>query len=385
MWLLLLGCRSTSDFFKSYKPEYSNFEIQKIQANGIQPVDFQKTEEEWPKIVVGQSQPLKFKADGLKFAVIGDTGCRLVESAFGKKYQNCSSMEEWPYPVLAKSVSKEKYDFLIHTGDYHYREHCSDENLCPSYTKSLGYGWAAWWDDFYGPSQDLFKKSPILFVRGNHEDCKRAYNGWGPLSVYSKPFDLKSEQECVEIEPYQWIEMGDLIMINFDDSGFQDRAPSLPHTRKMWVDKLSEIAERIKALPNKKEIWFLTHKPVLAYVPNDKGGPKDIDDYLRDVMKDAKLTKKIDYFLSGHVHNQQIVFGKKNVLQHVIGHSGTALDPFATRIKTDKVISTTDSKYSFGYALFERKGFKKWQIIYKNDKGDKVMTCLLKDNKADCN
>ncbi len=90
-----------------------------------------------------------------------------------------------------------------------------------------------------------------------------------------------------------------------------------------------------------------------------KTEPLAIKDYLRALMTEAGLINKIDYFLSGHIHNQQLVLSEKNQLQQIIvGHSGTALDTFGQKIKNSKMISTTESKTSFGYAIFERTGFK---------------------------
>jgi hypothetical protein len=41
-----------------------------------------------------------------------------------------------------------------------------------------GYGWDTWKADFFDPAQALLKAAPWVMVRGNHETCTRAGQGW---------------------------------------------------------------------------------------------------------------------------------------------------------------------------------------------------------------
>lgn len=378
--LFLTSCQSSSKKFVT--EPFEPIKINKIVSTGIQPVEVTYQKNKWPQVNYLAIEKNKMSSKNLRFAVIGDTGCRLKETAKGSSHQNCNVSNEWPYPELIQSLVKEKFSFAIHTGDYHYREHCTDEKLCPTYSKSVGYGWNAWWDDFYDPTQPLFKKTPVLLVRGNHEDCARAFQGWAPLSADNKDFN----SDCAAIEPYQWIELEDMVFINFDDSAFQDRKLSPEKDRKKWLEIFNEISMRIKNLQGKKEIWFLAHKPVSGFVPDDKiAEPFAIGNFLKDLLSESGLLKQVDYFLSGHIHNQQFVVADKNMLQIIVGHSGTALDPFGRKINNQKLISSTDTKYSFGYGIFERLGFKKWKMIFKNADGSLDMVCKITNKKVSCN
>jgi predicted phosphodiesterase len=374
------GCQ-TSPVVQKQTP-FEKFTIEKMVEDGIQDVEFSPSDKAWPEVNVEKAgRGLAVNSQTVVMAVVGDTGCRLKEWSGGSAYQRCHLTDEWPYPEIAKKIASEKYDFLIHTGDYHYREHCTDPKLCPIYTKSIGYTWNAWWDDFYGPSQVLFKKSPVLLVRGNHEDCQRAHSGWGPLS----PLNKKFTDSCEAIEPYQWIEIGDLVLINFDDSAFEDRNKLTPAEMAQWTEKFKEILTRIESLRNKKEIWFLTHKPVMGYVPNrEDAEPESITQNLKSVLTESGLIKKIDYILSGHIHNQQIVMNDPDIKQLIVAHTATSLDPFGRKITNQNIITTTDSKFSFGYALFERKGFKKWNWNFKNASGQLVLSCQVDKQKVNC-
>ena len=388
LWIItihsLTSCQSVPRSSVNPALEFTDFEINKIQQNGSQSVLFQARSAVWPEVKYQDIKPLSFHptaSSPLRIAILGDTGCRLKENKGQPFYQNCQSKEEWPYPEVVKTIAQEPYDFAIHTGDYHYREQCSDPKKCPQLSRSLGYGWLAWWDDFYQPTQPLFKKSPILFVRGNHEDCQRAFSGWGPLSVLQKKF----EDSCQEIEPYQWIEIEDLVLINFDDSAFDDRSAWSELDQKKWLSILSELADRARSLNGKKEIWFLAHKPVFGFVPSrEDAEPQVINENLKKLMIQSKLVKEIDYFQSGHIHNQQVARDPQGPLQVIVGHTGTSLDPFGRKILTDQIVTTTESKSSFGYAIFERIGFKKWNWIFKNQQGRPELICQVQAQKTQC-
>lgn len=374
----MLGCQSAPTVSQN---QFTPFELRKIIERGIQTVDLSPSKSDWPNLKYKDLKPFSFKSDNLKIAILGDTGCRLIENQFGAKYQDCPNPKEWPYAKAVATITKETYDFAIHTGDYHYREKCTDAVLCPQLTKSLGYGWPAWWDDFYGPSQALFEKSPLLFVRGNHEDCNRAYSGWGPLSSSNKKF----QDRCHEIEPYQWIEMGDLVLINFDDSAFIDREELKTGDREKWVQQLKQLEMRLAELKNKKEIWFIAHKPVVGFMPDKSTAePIEIKKNLYSVMKEVGLLSRIDFLLAGHLHSQQLMNSADLPLQIVVGATGTALEPFGRKIMNEKLTTTTENKYSFSYAVFERTGFKRWHWQFKDLDGVTQLDCKVNEGKANC-
>ena len=371
------GCQSLPQVMN---PRFEEFKIQKLSTSGIETVTVHFNSLNWPEVQFYKVAPLNVNSKNLNIAVIGDTGCRLKESNGKGVYQNCSVTKEWAYPEVAKSLQGETYDFAVHTGDYHYREQCSDPKLCSLYAQHTGYGWAAWWDDFFAPSLPLFKKSPWLFVRGNHEDCKRAYQGWSILSSVVK----RIQDSCEEIENYQWIEMDDLVFINFDNSAFEDRQELTPKDSVKWKEQFLKITQQIKQLKTKKEIWFLVHKPVLGFVPSPADAePVAVKPNMMQLLKQTGLYDQIDIFLSGHIHNQQLV-PDDNKLQLIVGHGGSALDPFGRKIFTEQLVTTTENKYSFGYALFHRSGFKKWDFTFKNQFGEVELKCHLDKNKASC-
>lgn len=376
------GCSTTSSSVSARR--FQDFKIRKITERGLETVTVRDARAEWPELQSGEAVPLKVNSQNIRIAVLGDTGCRLKEWPGGGAYQNCRNGSDWVFPQLAQSVERENYELLIHTGDYHYREHCSRAE-CAEITESVGYNWATWWDDFYGPAQGLLKKTPWLTMRGNHEDCERAHAGWAPLSAIRSGFT----GACESIEPYQWIEMGDLVFINFDNADFEDRLPMNEMLRQKWLPHLQAISKRIGAAKQRggaeKEFWLLAHIPAYAFVPDLKTAePVAITDNFSSLLKASGLLKKIDYILSGHIHNQQIVPRSSAPLQLIVGNSGTALDAFGRILNTSKVISTTDTRQSYGYTLLERQGLRDWKIVLKDTGGDTVMSCSVKAHRVFC-
>ena len=380
-FLFLLSCQT---HLNSSAPIFETFQIQKLSTAGIETTvvstNTAVTNSNWPTVEHLKPVPLVLNAQSLRIAVIGDTGCRLKESNGKGVYQDCSDPKAWPYPEVAKTLLTENYDFAIHTGDFHYREQCSDPKVCAAITHHVGYGWEAWWEDYFQPSLNLFKKSPWIFVRGNHEECSRAFEGWSVLS----PMIKKTSDACEQVEPFQWVELSDLVFINFDNSSFQDRKILSATEVDFWQGKLIDVRKKIEVLNSKKEIWFVTHKPVLGFYPDPTDAePIAISANMEDMLKQSGVYEKVDYFLSGHIHNQQVV-PEADKLQLIIGHSGSSLDSFGRILKTSKINSITENKTSFGYAIFQRTGFKKWNFVFKDVHGEKKLECLSASATIQC-
>jgi len=92
--------------------------------------------------------------DSLQIVGIGDTGCR-------KK--NCEGKRNLSFKGVIKNIIKKTPhpDFAVHVGDYRYFE-----------GKDFNDAWYEWELEFFGPAQPLFDRTPVIFTRGNHEQCK---------------------------------------------------------------------------------------------------------------------------------------------------------------------------------------------------------------------
>lgn len=123
--------------------------------------------------VEGTALPVP-KGEIRRIVILGDTGCRIKKD----KTQNCDDPHEWPYEDVARQAANTHPDLVIHVGDYLYREKSCQGRavVCPD--TPIGYGWDVWDADFFSPSAKLFAAAPWIMVRGNHETCKRAGEGW---------------------------------------------------------------------------------------------------------------------------------------------------------------------------------------------------------------
>ena len=116
------------------------------------------------------------RAEPRRIVVIGDTGCRMKLS--DRIFQACNDARQWPFAQIAAAAAAAAPDLVIHVGDYHYRE-----NVCPADNAGCagspwGYGWDAWNADLFIPARPLLATAPWVVVRGNHESCDRAGQGW---------------------------------------------------------------------------------------------------------------------------------------------------------------------------------------------------------------
>jgi hypothetical protein len=69
-------------------------------------------------------------------------------------------------------------DLVIHVGDYHYREDPCPLGNAGCAGSPWGYGWDVWDADFFTPGAPLLAAAPWIVIRGNHEACGRAGQGW---------------------------------------------------------------------------------------------------------------------------------------------------------------------------------------------------------------
>ena len=116
------------------------------------------------------------KTDIKRIVVIADTGCRL--KAAENDFQPCNDAVAWPFAQVAQSAALTKPDLVIHISDMHYRESPCPAGNAGCAGSPWGYGFDAWQADFFVPAKPLLAAAPWVFVRGNHEICSRAGQGW---------------------------------------------------------------------------------------------------------------------------------------------------------------------------------------------------------------
>lgn len=321
-----------------------------------------------------------------KIIFIGDTGCRLKENKNFDAYQNCSNPRDWGYSAVMNIIAPEKPDLIVHLGDYHYREQCSEGKICRQYTTATGYGWKAWDLDFFTPSEKGFAAAPWIFLRGNHEDCKRAFAGYKLLT------EQKWDQTCIDHEETEYIQIGDLLIVQMDSTTLTDKPESAENV-EIWEKKFKDIEAHLKRV-QAKHVWLVTHRPVLALVRDKKGGLETTNINLQKAFLKTGLNKKIHWIIGGHVHNTQYLKAANMPLQIVVGNSGTFLDDHDELKNTDQILkhkiagfevteffTDTLTAQSFGYAVMTKSADNKsWNLEFKDLDGKTTFSSSKEKN-----
>jgi hypothetical protein len=291
----------------------------------------------------GKALPLP-RADIKRIVVFGDTGCRIKGK---KRPQNCDDPDKWPYAKVAEHAALAHPDLIIHLGDYLYRESCS---VAACEDLRTGYGWDVWKVDFFEPSLPLFSAAPWIMVRGNHESCSRAGDGWFRFLYRGRP-----RPACPEMSPFfvtnlgsqGFVVMDSSAVAGVDDSESTDdddddedgSGPAADLIEKIQRQYLS-IAQSIPA-----PAWLLTHSPFNAVRRDKATGENKIDNTVQQQAIGDALSPNIAMIVSGHIHVfEALTFAPANPErppQLVVGTGGDKLAKFSKALPTWYGIGTT--------------------------------------------
>ena len=279
--------------------------------------------------------------DPKKIVVIGDTGCKVKVTEKKMEIQDCNKAEAWPFALVARSAANWNPDLVIHVGDFHYRESDCPKDHPECLGSKTGDNWESWQQDFFEPARPLLEAAPWIFVRGNHELCKRGGHGWFNLLDH-KPF----VEGCADKTPPYIVSMKEkdfLVLDSADDGNIQ---PSL---------------NGIKA--QRKNTWLLSHRPIFTAKFDDES------------TLVAKVPKELKDFLSlslvGHVHTVSLNrFGKKQPAEFILGIGGSKLDQTQTKESFQAV-----TFHDFGFTTLEKRTEKNWKVIIHDRYGKDIIRC----------
>ena len=350
----------------------------------------------------GQSLPLP-PAEIKRIVVIGDTGCRLKKS--DKAYQACNNSKDYPFAQIAASAAQWKPDLVVHVGDYLYRE-----NACPADNPGCanspwGYGWDAWQADFFTPGAELLKAAPWVMVRGNHESCARAGQGWWrmldprPLLPNHDCNDAASDEIGDYSDPYA-IPLGDdAQLIILDTSNTPGGVIPQGDIRQK---KYSDMYVKLDKLSQQSSYNIATnHHPILGFSAkkNKQGeitllpGNQGIQSVF-EAINPLIMPPRINALLSGHVHAwQEVSFSSPHPTQFIAGFSGTQEDiiplpaelpPGATPAHGAVVEHLSSWVNGFGFMTMERKSAKQWDVKVWDTAGHQVNACSIEGRHSVC-
>lgn len=245
-----------------------------------------------------------------RIVVVGDTGCRIkvTASASSPPIQDCASPGAWPWPRLAAAAARTHPDLVIHVGDYHYREYCNDPAQCAPVRDQgvvVGYGWRGWNADFFTPAAPLLKAAPWIMVRGNHENCDRAGDGWmrflSPL-----PYQVCGDQlygsdsrsvlaNNLTADAYRIDLDRELTLIIADNAGAEDYLPAT--ARPDDVPLFKRQLRALQSLPASQRAWLFTHRPLWYDLLSAPSQPNALQVALRE-----EPPANLQMVFSGHEH-----------------------------------------------------------------------------------
>jgi hypothetical protein len=283
-----------------------------------------------------------------RILVFGDTGCRIARS----ELQDCDDPAAWPFPQIAATAAKARPDLVIHVGDYHYRE-----APCPAERKGCarspwGYGFDAWQADFFEPAAPLLAAAPWIMVRGNHEDCARAGEGW--IRFLDR---LPATANCRDLTGIFVAQLGGFGIVVVDGARAEDSKADDSVLAGVLRSQFAGVAAKVPA-----EAWLVSHRPLNAMRGADDRPLNVVENSVQERAFGSLLPSGVRMTVAGHIHFFQAVdFGGASPPQLVVGTGGdnlAAVPPVSVvgaDINGHKVVNSVT--YSgFAYMVWDRTG-----------------------------
>jgi hypothetical protein len=352
--------------------------------------------------VEGRRLPLP-AAEINRIVVIGDTGCRIKKA--DNAAQPCNDPQQYPFAAVAAAAANWKPDLVVHVGDYLYRE-----NACPDGNQGCagspwGYGWDAWNADFFNPAKPLLQAAPWVMVRGNHESCTRAGQGWWRLI---DPRPLLPGRDCVTAnnddngdysDPYAVPLGGNAQLIVLDTSNTTNGVIAHGDIREI---KYADMYRKLDALSQQASYNIgVNHHPILGFAAvADAQGKTSLlpgNGGLQSVFGEINplfLPPGVKAMLSGHVHVwEEVSFSSPHPTQFIAGFSGTSEDtvPLPATLPPGLVPAPgamvehfSSWVNGFGYMTMERDGASRWNVKVWDVSGRQVNACRIEGNRSVC-
>jgi Calcineurin-like phosphoesterase len=352
-----------------------------------------------------------------RIVIVADTGCRMKASE--NAFQACNDAAKWPFAQIAQSAAALKPDLVLHIGDIHYRESPCPASLAGCAGSPWGYGFDAWQADFFAPAKPLLAAAPWVFVRGNHESCGRAGQGWfrffdrEPYSAARSCNDPALDDTADYTRPYAVPLAPDTQLIVFDSSKtsgkpFKSSDPAFA--------RYSQDMQAVKNLTQlKPNSFFTSHHPLLAIAPADKtaatsqpkfGGNAGMFSVLESIDPKRLFPLGISTVLHGHMHLfESLSFNTAHPASLVLGNSGSAMEgkapstvPAQTELPTGAQIGAYAAYSEYGFATLDRVALadgvsgasgagdstSHWILTERDVRGQPVLTCELRAGKSRC-
>jgi Calcineurin-like phosphoesterase len=355
--------------------------------------------------VAGRDVPAP-KADIRRIVILADTGCRMKASE--NAYQPCNDLMQWPFAQIAQSAADLKPDLVVHIGDMHYRESPCPVGNTGCANSPWGYGYDAWQADFFNPAKPLLAAAPWVFVRGNHESCFRAGQGWFRFmdtqtwqearSCNDPRFDLEADYS----DPYAVVVGPDTQFVVFDSSKTSGKPFSeKDHAYGKYKAQMLAVDQLTKQKPHS---FFMSHHPLLAIAPAAKskqarpGGNAGLQSVFEALHPQRLFPDSVDVTLHGHIHFfEAMSFKTTHPASLVLGNSGSANDgdipatlPPGMQPYPGAIVEDYAARSDYGFATLDRvdlpgsSSLSRWLLTEYSVAGEPVFRCDIHGSKSKC-
>lgn len=337
-----------------------------------------------------------------RIVIIADTGCRMKASE--NAFQDCNDSSAWPYAEIAKHAAEQKPDLVVHIGDIHYRESPCPAQRSGCANSPWGYGSDAWEADFFQPSEPLLKAAPWLFVRGNHEVCARAGQGWfryidvQPVRENRSCNDPEFDALADYSEPYIFSINARTQFLVFDSSATTGKR--LEKTSTSFKKYQQQLMSLGALLNSTKKTVFLSHHPLFAIAPGKvensaiAGGNKGLLSVFEEMYRDHLVPKNVDYLMHGHIHAfEALSFSSPHPASFVLGNSGSAYEGALPKsvltgfeVAPGAKVSQFYTHSDYGFSLLEisDQAQTPWKLTAFDQKGNPIFLCDLSNQATRC-
>ena len=312
-----------------------------------------------------------------RIAVLGDTGCRLKKV---DGFQACNDPQQWPFGRIAQSVARYQPDLIIDVGDYLYREEPCPTGNAGCAGSPWGQNWDTWAADFFVPAAPALAAAPWVFVRGDHESCARAGEGWFRF------LEPRPGTACTDMtEPYA-IPLGPVRLLIMDTVNADDTTPT-PALVQAYSGQFTSLGSGMAGAD-----WLLGHRPIWGLVPGNSGAMKvKVFNATLEQASRNTLPPDVQLVLTGHVHLAEVLsFSGTRPPQMIAGIGGTLLLPeidenVVGMDVADATLTGATIKSEHGFITLEAQQGG-WAATIRNVDGEPqpAEQCNLQERQATC-
>jgi hypothetical protein len=218
-----------------------------------------------------------------------------------------------------------------------------------------------------------------LLVRGNHEDCDRAGEGWFRfLAIAPVP------ERCSDLTGFFVSRPADMGFLIMDGAKAVDEDPNSAALIQTLRRQLSEIRDGI---PN--EAWLMTHRPMNAMRRALGSGPDAVENRIQQAAIGDELPPGVRMVVSGHNHFfQALDFAGVRPAQLVVGTGGDKLVPIPREALVGKEVNgarvvNAAARYGYGYMVWDRSDLG-WDGTLFDENGKLAQRCHLVERSLTC-